>query len=285
METVLNIYNSMPEWVGFALNTVLRLVPLAFIFFKSKSRNEKQRPFFYVLTFIVPLIGVIVYLVKHKETGGDNMNKCPVCDSLYPPQFTHCHKCNVELPEYNEAKQRNLKNISTSLLVIFGICSVFFFCLTIIGTYSSIQALYSDDAEVGRMGYVGENGEFGYYDAKGKYYSEPEMVVLYAKDGTAYKYNNAAEGYVSSDGKTIVSEHNAYVDLEGNFVEVDGDDITSIGVSTGEKGKDGYEYYGLSSYYFENQYVDSAGNKYYPAYCASWTENGQFIDTMEEVSD
>ena len=131
-----------------------------------------------------------------------------------------------------------LTYLSSALLVVFGICTVFSLFMTAFETYNDIQTMGSEEDEPYRIECIDENGIPGYYDAKGKYYSEPETVVLYSKDGTAYKYNNAAEGYVSSDGKTIVSEHNAYVDLKGNFVEVDGDDITSIGVSSGEKGKE-----------------------------------------------
>ena len=289
MEFIESIYNIVPEMVWELISLVGSAFAILFLYFSSKYRNHELTLKWYILAFFFPLITSIVYLSKRKRYDRNiGMKVCPSCGDKYPSNFQICSRCLVELPEVNEKKNSLNKKLSTVFLCLF----IAVFILDLVGGAAvvgySIKEWSAELDEISeslneypeRISFEDSEGDIIYYDRNGEKNYDNLDFPLYDRNGNVYYFvlDEGKMGFYKDDGKdnwndaNFILNEDCFVDEEGYFVILDGDDPVKIV----EEGKE-------INYYFDTPYTDGKGNLYYPALSASWNEKGELITSAKQI--
>lgn len=254
MEAFLDFYYSIPTSVFTAFSVIERVACVLMIFFSSKYRSGFPKAGWYIFALFFPTLAGVVFIIKRKEMGAPDMKACPVCKSKYPKDFTYCHKCNIELDEYNPKKKQAQKVFALLFAVLFIASTL---TTTIIDAGVLIDEIFSGEELDGEEPGIAVDGV--YYDRNGNSYLSFYEVPLYTKDGECFIYSNATERYESKSDSLAV--HECVIDKNGYVAE---------------KAADELEYFPDESDDFEH-YEDKDKNRYYPVTLIGWNEKGQVL--------
>lgn len=315
LESFSEIYDLMMSpwyYVLSAISLVSIVLLLVYMHFSAKHKNQKLSAGWYICGYFFPLITAIVFISKSKKFPGPDMKVCPACGDRYPRVYEVCGRCLAPLPEIDDSTKNKDKKISkitgAAFWVTYAITTVasLVFLGFMVGAFiDTVSGAIDSFEDSGRIGITNESGATVYYDKMGNTYENPEDVVLYGKDGTAYTYkveNIEEDGmyfdeyyYVSDDGEKFI-EYDCYINEDGWFVfdkKQEFDYIDDAPFYYDEESENYYDYDGnilseedIYAYYDENledyryydmTYFDSEDNKYYWAPEASWNEKGELI--------
>lgn len=291
LESIENIYNIVPEMVFQIISYLGTAAAMLFLYFSSKHHNSELGIKWYILAFFFPFITSMVYLSKSKEyKKSSGMKICPCCGDRYYPNFQICSRCLIELPEVDTKKSGMYKKLSKIFLCVF-IC--IFVVDLIIGSVAIGSSVKDWSAELDnisenleeypeRISFEDSEGDTIYYDRNGEKNYNNLDFPLYDRNGNVYRFvlDEGKMGFYKDDGEkdwndaNFILNEDCFVDEEGYFVILDGDDPVKIV----EEGKE-------INYYFDTPYTDGKGNFYYPALSASWNEKGELITSQEQLSE
>lgn len=283
MDFLSDIYYLLPSYAWQLISFLASLSAILFIHFSAKYRNIILRPVWYLAALFFPVFACLFYLSKRRAYKNIKVRICENCGTSHPINFEYCNRCLAKLPEYNPAKKAQQK----TLAIVFACLFVVFYLFNFVSDFTVVTDLLGDytgaDTQQSRISFMDSDGYMVYYDRNGEEYYDAFEVVLYDRDGNSYyyEYYDGAECFYKDDGKVSLWEeddyipaYNCYVDEEGYFVDVSGENELAI-VEFEEP-----ETY----YYFNTVYTDLKGNAYYPAMYASWNAEGELITSLEQLS-
>lgn len=271
---------------------VSRVFAVLYIVFSCRYYHESVSAGLCILAVFFPLIAVIVQLSRKKHFQGAGMNVCRQCGEKVPPTYEVCPRCLVPLEPYDERASEKSQSLSHIMLAVFSVCkavtvviSVVFFAVYFGTVLSAMSQTIDSQQRIPVM----VDGEQIYYDKMGVFYTDPDAVALYAKDGTKYVYDEESGCFigqnhdeipavfcvVDGDGWLYYDEEDAltYGDPEndalaalneGNLMSMTIDEL--IAQFLGGAGGD--------------IWYDEDGNVYYGAFWASWNEKGELLNTV-----
>ena len=251
-------FYEIPDICFAAVGLLERICCLLMIYFSSKYRSGYPRAGWYIFGFFFPFVTGVIFLFKRKEMGAPDMKSCPICKSKYPKDFTYCHKCNVELGEYDPKKKKTQKTFSVLFAVVFLLCGA----VTLANSSISLIAWNyypPDDGEVEEYVDPGINIDGAYYDRDGNSYMSFYDIPFYTKDGKRFAYSNATERYESQDG--YLNEYDCVVGEDGYLCATPADELDYV---SDDLSGDAY-------------YEDAEHNKYYSILLIGWNENGELL--------
>lgn len=277
------------------LSIVSIVFAVLYIEFSCRYYNEKAGAGLYILAVFFPLIAVIVQLVRSKHFQGAGMKRCRQCGEKLPPSYEVCPRCLAPLDAYDENKNNRDKKLSRVMLTVFWIVkAVSVACIVVISAFflsSAFSALSESSSFPQRIPFTVDGKEV-YYDKKGVSYDDAEDVILYAKDGTKYVYDEDAECYIDENSEEYECAY-CYVDVDGWFIYDSDDSFTYVVPNedslTDYDDKDflGMNFRDLFSEAFSfsgyEVWCDEDANVYYWADTASWNENGGLITEQYEA--
>lgn len=257
METVANFYYTIPGALVIFVALLARVSCLLMIFFSSKYRSGYPKAGWYIFGLFFPFIAGIIFFVRRKEMGSPDMKACPVCKSKYPKDFTYCHKCNVELGEYDEKKKNAQKALAVLFTALFFVSCAVSLADEVVGLAVTLFADINDEQE-----YYNEPGievDGAYFDRDGNSYFSFREVPFYTKDGKKLVYSNATERYESKE--LSLSLDDCVFDRNGFLSETPASELEPV-----EQKSSGDIFY-----------LDADNNRYYPARLIGWNEKGEFL--------
>ncbi len=270
---------------------VSRVFAVLYIVFVCKHYNENINVGLCVLAVFFPLISVIVQLSRKKHMQGEGLKVCRQCGEKLPPNYQVCPRCMAPLEQYDEAKAKKSKTLSHVMLAVFSvskatvIISMIVFLASISGLVFTTLA---ETVDFQQRVSITVDGEEVYFDKKGKSYDDPDDVVLYAKDGTKYVYDDDTGCYVNKntdeyDGLLCYVDRDGwfYYDAEDTLSYVEPDMDRSAIFNLGEDELKNMKVSDLVSRILDlgrtETWCDEDGNEYYSAFSASWNEKGELI--------
>lgn len=258
MDDLLIRFYEIPNVVFAVIGLLERIFCILMIYFSSKYRSGFPKGGWYIFAFLFPLATGIVFFVRRKEMGAPDMKACPICKSKYPKDFTYCHKCNVELGEYDPQKKKTQKVLAAVFSVMFFVCGAASFVTNGVNLLAWDYFPAQDDGQA-------ESGEPGvavdgvYYDRDGNSYLSFLEVPLYTKDGKKFVYSNATERYESRDSS--LSEYDCVVGEDGYLCETPASELKYVSD-------------GLSG---DTYYEDAKRNRYHSIFFIGWNEKGELL--------
>ena len=276
------------------LNVLAVVSVILYMHYTAKYKNHDLSVVWYILGVFLPLPVAIAFAIKSKNFRHENTKVCSQCGDKYPETFTMCSRCLIDLPELDDPKRMKKKKLGKvfgGVFALVAVASVVALGCLLSTVYNLAMDWVDTVATSYRIGITDIDGETVYYDREGNAYADPYDVLLYGKNGEVYTYTTVEE--TSEDGDAFYFETQVYVDQDGNeydpyncYVDEDGyfyyDENYEIIWDDSEYDYDEEEdiedWFDDDNYrYYQDRYIDEAGNVYYYAEEASWNEMGEII--------